>query len=165
MKRRVLYSFHYKPDNWRAAQVRNIGAIKGNRPATDNDWETVKKGGDLAIKRWIASQMKRRSCCVVLVGSNTAKRKWINHDIKEAWKKGMGLVGIHVHGLKDRDGCTSSKGRNPFDFIRLGSQGKRLSSVVKCYDPRGRSSQERHNWIAKHLSNAVEQAIRIRSNA
>lgn len=165
MKRRVFYSFHYKPDNWRAAQVRNIGAIEGNRPATDNDWETVKKGGDLAIKRWIARQMKGRSCCVVLVGSNTANRKWINHEIIEAWKEGTGLVGIRVHGLKDRDGYTSSKGRNPFDFIHLGSQGKRLSSVAKCYDPSGRNSQERHHWIAKHLSNAVEEAIRIRSNA
>ena len=44
MARRVFYSFHYKPDNWRAAQVRNIGAIEGNNPASDNDWEAVKKG-------------------------------------------------------------------------------------------------------------------------
>ena len=51
MTRRVFYSFYYKPDNWRAAKVRNIGSIEGNRPATDNDWETVKKGGDAAIKR------------------------------------------------------------------------------------------------------------------
>ena len=51
MKRRVFYSFHYVPDNWRAATVRNIGAIEGNSPATDNDWETVTSGGDPAIKR------------------------------------------------------------------------------------------------------------------
>jgi len=57
MKRRVFYSFHYTPDNWRAGQVRNIGVIEGNRPATDNDWETVKKGGDRAIERWISAQM------------------------------------------------------------------------------------------------------------
>ena len=46
MTRRVFYSFHYEPDNWRAAQVRKIGSIEGNSPALDNDWETVKKGGD-----------------------------------------------------------------------------------------------------------------------
>lgn len=51
MKRRVFYSFHYDPDNWRAAQVRNIGSIEGNSPASDNDWETVTRGGDAAIKR------------------------------------------------------------------------------------------------------------------
>ena len=64
-KHRAFYSFHYVPDNWRAATVRNIGAIEGNKPAPDNDWETVKKGGDKAIKKWIADQMKGRSCTVV----------------------------------------------------------------------------------------------------
>lgn len=27
MARRTFYSFHYKPDNWCAAQVRNMGVI------------------------------------------------------------------------------------------------------------------------------------------
>lgn len=51
MARRVFYSFHYKPDNWGTAQVRNIGSIDGNRPTTDNDWETIKQSGDSAIKQ------------------------------------------------------------------------------------------------------------------
>ena len=33
-KRRVFYSFYYKEDSWRASQVRNIGVVEGNRPAT-----------------------------------------------------------------------------------------------------------------------------------
>lgn len=43
MTRKCFYSFHYEPDNWRASQVREMGALDGNRPATDNDWEEVKK--------------------------------------------------------------------------------------------------------------------------
>ena len=81
MARRVFYSFHYKPDVMRVSQVRNIGLLEANRPATDNDWETVKSGKDAAIKRWITQQMNGRSCTVVLVGENTANRKWINHEI------------------------------------------------------------------------------------
>ncbi len=164
MQRRVFYSFHYQPDNWRAAQVRNIGVIEGNEPAKDNEWEAVKRGGNPAIKRWIAAQMKGRSCCVVLAGSATANRKWINYEIAEAWKQRMGVVGIHVYGLKNREGCTSSKGRNPFDYITLGNQSGRPSSVARCYDPTGRNSQERYNWIKRKLSDAVEEAIRIRHN-
>ena len=45
MARRTFYSFHHKPDNWRASQVRNMGVIEGNRPVSDNDWEQIKKGG------------------------------------------------------------------------------------------------------------------------
>jgi hypothetical protein len=50
--------------------------------------------GDAAIENWIAHQMKGRSCTVVLVGANTANRKWINHEIVQSWDKGMGVVGI-----------------------------------------------------------------------
>jgi len=75
----------------------------------------------------------------------------------------MGVVGIHIHGLEDSGGGVSQKGRNPFEFISLGKSGKKLSSIVKCYNPAGRSSRERYAWISKHLSNAVEEAIRIRN--
>ena len=141
MARNCFYSFHYKPDHWRASQVRNIGAIEGNQPVSDNDWETVTKGGDEAIKRWISGQMKGKTCAVVLVGTGTANRKWINHEIVKAWDDGLGVVGIYIHGLKNSTGETSNVGNNPFDYIGYGSTGKKLSSIVKCYNPAGSTSK------------------------
>ena len=163
MARRCFYSFHYRPDNWRAATVRNIGSIDGNAPVSDNDWETVTKGGDAAIKRWIANQMDGRSCTVVLVGSDTANRKWINHEIIESWNKRMGVVGIYIHGLLDRNGNVCTKGLNPFDFIRYGDTGRKLSSIARCYNPAGSNSKERYKWICEHLQNAAEEAVGIRN--
>ncbi|MCK1695345.1 TIR domain-containing protein [Bradyrhizobium sp. 144] len=162
MARKCFYSFHYTPDNARASQVRNIGVIEGNRPAPDNDWEKVTKGGDDAIKKWIAEQMKGRTCCIVLVGSATANRKWINHEIIKAWDNGLGVVGIHIHGLRNLNGETSTQGNNPFDCIGFGNTGKKLSSIVKCYNPAGVTSQDKYAWISKHLANAVEEAVDIR---
>lgn len=162
-KRNCFYSFHYLPDNWRAATVRNIGAIEGNKPTSDNNWETVKKGGDAAIKKWISDEMSGKSCIVVLIGSDTAGRKWINYEIIKGCDDGKGVVGIHIHGLKDSDGNVSTKGYNPFDSIGYGSTGKKLSSIVKCYNPAGSNSQERYDWIKTHIANAVEEAIKIRS--
>ncbi|MEA3463532.1 MAG: TIR domain-containing protein [Patescibacteria group bacterium] len=162
-KRQVFYSFHYKPDCWRAATVRSIGTIEGNKPAPDNDWETITKGGDEAIKKWIKKQMEYRSCTVVLVGKNTANRKWINHEIIESWNAKMGIVGIHIYGLKNQEGYISEKGSNPFDYITFKS-GKKLSEVVKCYTPSGSNSKERYDWISKYLSATVEEAIKIRNN-
>ena len=164
MAHRAFYSFHYKPDNWRAATVRNIGAIDGNKPAPDNDWEAIKKGGDVSIKKWIADQLKGRSCTVVLVGTDTAGRKWINYEIIKSWDDGMGVAGIHIHGLKNSEGKVSKKGKNPFASIRHGKTGKQLSLIAKCYDPTGSNSQERYDWIKKHLANAVAEANRIRKN-
>ena len=160
MKRRIFYSFHYEPDSWRASQVRNIGTIEGNRPATDNDWETVKRGGDNAIKRWIDEQTRGRSCTVVLVGQNTANRKWINYEIIESWKKGMGVVGIHIHGLKNQYGVASYQGDNPFDYLDYGEY--QFSQVVKCYNPPGIGSHQKYSWISRYLSDAIEEAIYIR---
>jgi hypothetical protein len=163
MVRRCFYSFHYIPDSVRASQVRQIGTIEGNPPARDNDWETIVGGGDTAIKKWIADQMYGKSCTIALVGSNTANRKWINYEIVKSWDEGMGVVGIHINGLKNFAGETSAKGINPFDYIKFGSTGKMLSSIVKCYSPAGTDSKERYAWISTHLANAVEEAIRIRT--
>ena len=162
MVRRCFYSFHYTPDNWRAAMVRNIGTIEGNKPASDNDWETVKKGGDNAIKNWISKQMYGRSCTVVLFGSETAKRKWINHEIIKSWEDGMGVVGIYVHGLKNQYGRIADKGNNPFDYIKFDNTGKKLSSIVRCYNPQGSNSKDRYAWISENLSDKVEEALIIR---
>src|SRR5690349_5507067 len=94
MPRKCFYSFHYVPDNWRTSQVRNIGVIEGNAPASDNGWESVKKGGEAAIQKWIDLQLSGRSCAIVLIGSETAGRKWINYEIGKAWNEGKGVVGI-----------------------------------------------------------------------
>lgn len=165
MPRKCFYSFHYKPDNWRACTVRNIGVIEGNEPASDNDWESIASGlnQDHKIENWIAGQMAGRTCTIVLVGAATANRKWINHEIVKSWDAGLGVVGIRIHGLKNSLGEIATGGDNPFDYITHGPTKKPLSSIVKCYNPAGSTSQERYAWIAQHLSNAVEEAIRIRN--
>ena len=76
----------------------------------------------------------------------------------------MGVVGIYIHGLKNLDGKISTLGKNPFDFITHGPTKKKLSTIVKCYNPAGSNSKERYAWISKHLANAVEEAIAIRSS-
>jgi hypothetical protein len=57
VKTRVFYSFHYKKDVMRASIIRNIGVIEGNSLVSDNKWEEVKRGGDVAIKKWIDDNM------------------------------------------------------------------------------------------------------------
>lgn len=165
MARKCFYSFHYEPDNWRASTVRQIGVIEGNQPASDNDWESIAHGPnhEERIQRWVAEQMKGRSCTIVLVGTSTAKRKWINYEIIKSWTEGIGVVGIRIHGLKNRLGEISAAGENPFDHITHGPTKKPLSSLVKCYSPAGSTSQDRYAWVGQHLSNAVEEAIRIRN--
>lgn len=163
MARKCFYSFHYKPDNWRVSKIRNIGAIEGNQAATDNDWEIITGGGDSKIKQWIEDQMKGRSCTIVLAGSNTADRKWINYEIKESWNKGKGVLVIFIHKITDSNGNQSSKGSNPLYYVTHGPTGKRLSAIANAYDPPRETSSGVYNYIADNIEDWIEDAIKIRN--
>ena len=54
---------------------------------------------------------------MILAGKDTANRKWINFEICEAWKKGMGVLVGYIHNLKDSAGEQARKGNNPLDHI------------------------------------------------
>ena len=160
MKRNTFFSFQYIPDNWRVSQVRQMGAIDGNEAVSDNDWEKVKGGGDQAIKNWITDQMNGRTCAVILVGKDTANRKWINHEISEAWRLKKGVVAISIHNLKGSDGKQSSAGSNPLDFVTI--DGKKLSTLAKLYSPPSIST-ECYAHIKNNLAKWVEEAIALRA--
>lgn len=160
MARKAFYSFHYKPDNWRAAKVRNAGVIEGNQLVSDNEWESIASRGDDAIRNWINGQMQGKSCAVVLIGSATAGRKWIKYEIRKAWEDGRGVVGIYIHNLLDVEGNQCAKGRNPFDDFSI--NGSRMSSIVKAYDPPYTTSKYVLGHIKANLEAWVEEAITIR---
>jgi len=164
MARKVFYSFYFKEDNWRAAKVRNIGVVEGNQPVSDNEWEEIKKGGDEAIKRWIDEQLNGRSCTIVLIGTNTASRKWVKYEIEKSWNDGKGLLGIYIHNLKDKEGNQSTKGRNPFDDFTMKRDNSKLSSIVKTYDPPYTDSKKVYEYIQNYIESWVEEAIKIRNN-
>ena len=158
-RRRVFFSFNYNRDAWRAAQIRNMRLVDGNTPVSDNDWETVTRGGDAAIKRWIDRQMRGRSCTIVLIGSRTAGSKWIRYEIEKSWRDGKGLLGIYIHMLKNQRERTVPKGRNPFD-LRVGNA--KLSNVVKTYGLGYKNSKNLYAHIRNNLADWVEEAIEIR---
>ena len=161
MARKCFYSFHFEPDNWRASQVRNMGMIEGNQPVSDNDWEAVKRGGDGAIEKWISDHMYGRSCTVVLIGTSTAGRKWINHEITKTWKDGKGLVGIYIHGLKDKTGLESFQGSNPFAGFNL--DGTPFNQIVKAHNPPYTASTDVYRYINDNLERWVEDAVALRA--
>jgi hypothetical protein len=164
MARQVFYSFHFDGDCQRASQVRNIGHLEDNKPIKDNEWEELKKKGDANVEKWIRDQLYGRSCTVVLVGSGTANRKWINHEISETWNEGKGIVGVRVHGLKNLSGYTATAGSNPFSYVSLTKTGEALSSIVKLYDPTVYGdSKATYKNIADNLEILVEEAIKIRA--
>ena len=155
IKRQIFYSFHFANDVFRVQQIRNMGALEENKPVSHNEWETVKKGGNKEIEKWIDDNMDYRSCVVVLVGEETANRPWVKYEIKEAWQDKKGLLGIYIHNLKDPKEGKCNKGTNPFDQFTF-DDGTKLSNKIKCYNP---SSTDTYNDIKDNIASWVENAI------
>ena len=165
-KRRVFYSFHYGQDVWRTQQIRQAGALEGSTPVTANAWEQVKLGGDRALRAWIDDQLSTRSCLVVLIGTYTAGRRWVNYEIDRAWELGKGVVGVHIHQLKDQNGLQSSQGNTPFvghSVISADGYLFNMTSVVMDYIVESYDSQTVYNSIVDNLESWVEEAMNIRN--
>lgn len=158
MVRRVFFSFHYKRDAWRTQEVRNIGAIHGSKPVSPNEWETVRKKGIAATKQWINKQLKRKTCLIVLIGTETANRKWVRYEIEKAWEEKKGVLGIYIHNLKDRYQEQCEQGENPLESLPL--TRKDLRMVV--HNPPQKTSKKAYAHIEQNIADWVETAIAIR---
>ena len=122
MARRVFFGFHYKNDVWRANQIRNSWVTRGKEAAgfiDSAEFEKIKEKGDNAVKNWIYEQLQGTSVIVVLIGFETYLRRWVRYEIIKSFDKGNGLLGIYIHKIKDKDGYTDSKGKNPFEYLML----------------------------------------------
>lgn len=73
----------------------------------------------------------------------------------------MGVVGISIHNLKDRNGYQSQSGSNPFNGIY--TNGVWLSGILKSYNPPHWDSKDVYNYISNNISAWVEEAIHIRN--
>jgi hypothetical protein len=164
MPRKVFFSFHYKRDAVRAAQVRNSNVVTSNTIDTSDfidaaKWETIKKNGPESIKKWIADQLHGTSVTAVLIGAETSKRDWVKYEIDESLKRGNGLLGIYIHNCPLWDKSCDRKGANPFDNLTITRNGVkyRLSEIYKtydCIDNNGRSN------LGAWIENAAKQAGR-----
>ena len=158
MAKKCFLSFHYKPDNWRVSQVGQIGAIEEQPLLSANKWEEIEDQGDAAIEKWIANNMKGKECLVVLVGSKTAGRRWVKHEIKKAWKDGLGVLAIYIHNLKGSDGNQTTKGSDPFSGLSVDG----VSVTGKIYDPPYTTSTKVYDYIASNIESWVSEAVKSR---
>ena len=159
MARKVFYSFHYKRDVQRAAQIRNSHSIadEDEYGVIDGvDWEKIEQGGKEAVKKWINEQLRYTSVTAVLIGAETAERDWVDYEIRRSWERGNALVGVRIHNVKNLDGKTDVPGPNPFDNIYFVDDTP-LSSICKTYD-----------WVANdgisNLGKWVEEAFQERES-
>jgi hypothetical protein len=158
-KKKVHFSFHFENDAMRAEQVRRMELVDADIPETFREWANVKSQGKEAIEEWINLRMKNINCLVVLIGAETFRRPWVKYEIKKACKDKKGLIGIYIHNLEDSNITESKIGINPFDKFIVNKNGRKLSSIVRSYDP---DPLHAYSDIARNLESWVKKAIKDR---
>lgn len=124
MARHVFFSFHYQRDIFRVNIVRNSGIVIGSAAAGFHDaslWEETKRQGDDAVKRLIDRGLEGTSVTAVLIGAETANRKFVDYEIEQSIKRGNGLLGIYIHGLADVRHGPDFQGAVPWRLIYMGA--------------------------------------------
>ena len=124
MARRVFFSFHYQRDLWRVNVVRNSGAIEGIAAAGFQDaslWEETTRKGDMAVQQLIDSGLEGTTVTVVLIGAETANRKYVSYEVEQSAARGNGILGIRINNIKDKDGRADTPGAIPAALIRIGA--------------------------------------------
>lgn len=152
MTRKTFFCFRYDEDYWRALNVRNSWTSQEHTAAGFFDpaeWQHVHQEADPVIENWIDAQLSDTTVTVVLIGADTAGKKWIDYEIKRSLAQGNGVLGIYIHGIKDFKGNTSAPGADP--FVALASAKDGATPRYPVYD-----------WIKDdgyhNLGNWIEEA-------
>ncbi|MDO5041586.1 MAG: TIR domain-containing protein [Peptoniphilus sp.] len=114
MARRVFFSFHYDNDINRSMTVRNSWITQGKEAAGFVDkaeFEQIKRQGENSVHKWIDKQLEGTSVTVVLIGTETLERPFVQYEICKSIQRGNAVIGIHINGIRDmRTLRTSPKG-------------------------------------------------------
>jgi hypothetical protein len=121
--RRTFFSFHYQVDVTRAHVVKNSWVTKEEREDAGffdaSVFESKKRAGDDTLKRFLTESLNGTSVTCVLIGGQTAFRKWVRYELVRSFHRGNGLFGIRIHAIKnlDRPPQLGTYGENPFDYL------------------------------------------------
>lgn len=159
MARSSFVSFHYQRDHWRVQQVLNMGALDQQPELPAQKWEEIKAKGEAAVRAWIDEQMKYKQSVIVLIGNETASRKFVRYEIDRAWSIKKPLLGIRIHGLKNSQQLTDRPGANPFASFGFSDSTRTYADYVPVYDPadytgkHAPTSSDIYAAIQKNISN------------
>lgn len=160
MPRSSFVSFHYQNDYWRVQQILRMGAVEGQEILPAQKWEEVKARGNSAVHQWIDNEMAYKAAAIVLIGSQTAGREFVQYEIQRAWSQRKPLLGIYIHGLQDSDGRTARQGVNPFKQFGFTNSNRTYADYVPVFDPVGADSRQVYASIKDNLDGWVAQGYK-----
>lgn len=130
MPRYSFFSFCYEDvKNFKVNVVRKSWLLKNNDDTfiDGSIWEKEKSKGVTVIKNLIEEGLKKTSVTTVLIGDETASRRWVKYEIIKSFERGNGILGIHINRIRGNDQSISVRGLNPLDRLafQISEDGKK----------------------------------------
>ncbi len=110
--------------------------------------------------------MKGTSVTVVLIGAKTSTREYVKYEIQKSYAEGKGILGIHIHNIKNKDEVTDCLGQNPLDVLTVNNNGRNtpLSQLHNGYD----YIYKTYDWVNDNgyhnIGSWIEEAARNAGN-
>ncbi len=141
MTNQVFFSFDYQDViDFRANVVRNHWCTKTMKEKVDfldaSIWESEKVTEEYTLKKIINVALQETNVTVVLIGSETYKRRWVRYEMVRSLVQGNKLIAVHINSIKDKYGNTKPLGPNPLDYVAYMKYKKKKVSFFECKNDR-----------------------------
>jgi MTH538 TIR-like domain (DUF1863) len=129
MARRAFFSFHYQRDVHRAWVVRNSWVTQERQDAGFFDssvFESKQRTSDDALKRFLDDGLVNCSVTCVLIGNQTAWRRWVRYELLRSFAEGKGMLGVSIQTISKFNEGPDIPGPNPFSLLGFVVQNQTL---------------------------------------
>lgn len=127
-KRKAFFSFHY-------ADIMRVNNVRKSWEFIEHDssaslgfydkslWESSKRTSEGSLKNLIREGVQGASVVCVLVGAETALRRWVRYEIARAIIDGRGILAVHLNGIPHhQDRIPHPRGANPLMSMGIGKE-------------------------------------------
>ncbi|MBL0048861.1 MAG: TIR domain-containing protein [Bacteroidetes bacterium] len=131
MARYVFFSFAYDDvKNFKVNVVRHSWLINKNEETfiDGSIWEKDKTKGSIAIMKLIENGLNKTSVTAILIGEETANRRWVNYELIKSFDRGNGILGVYINRIRGKQQAISARGLNPLDRLafQISEDGRKI---------------------------------------
>lgn len=106
MKNKNVFISHYGKDDDKVQAFKELMKSKQGHVLRNSSIDSTKPNDAKSegyIKKLLRDGIKRSGTVVVLIGSQTSTRWWVNWEIEQAAKLGKRIVGVYIQGETTAD--------------------------------------------------------------
>lgn len=133
--RRCFFIFDYEHDLEEVRRIAELDLVKAESAAGFTDtsqWSQAKARGVEEVKQQIDEALVGTTCSVVFIGPRTANLGYVQYAIERSLHRGNGLLGVHLHLLKNPMASSGERGPIPCER-QVADQGH--GYMVRDWDP------------------------------